>query len=76
MKTTKKITISIDFTPEEYFLVREIEKEPFGGGTKWYLGYKCDRSDKGKEPELGATRIYLEGDEIEECKKWFDIVEL
>lgn len=74
MKTTLNPTITIDFRPEEYFLVHD--KKGLGG-EEWYLAYRIDMSNKGKPDQVGGARLHLfDNFEVEEFKKYFEVIEI
>lgn len=50
-------------TPENFFLVYNKKEE------EWTLNYRIDRSEKGKDDDIGTPRIILSGGEAEDCKK-------
>jgi len=60
------------FTPQEYILVKC--KEDFG---EWSLNNLIDRSEKGKDPDIGMPVIFLDEMEADICKKaGFHYIEL
>ena len=62
--------ITIEFKPEDYFLLHNLTAD------EWSLNYKIDMSYKGKSPDIGMGRLFLDKSEVEEFKKYFDLVEL
>lgn len=50
-----QVKISFDFTPSEYFLCKS-DDIMLGDYT---LNYRIDRSEKGKDDDIGMPRIYL-----------------
>lgn len=59
-----KVKISFDFTPEDYFLCKS-DDEMLGDFT---LNYRIDRSEKGKDDDIGMPRIYLSEQEAQICR--------
>lgn len=55
-----------EFSPREYFLVYSNDRKM---GKEWSLNYRIDRSEKGKDDDVGMARIYLNDREAEQCKK-------
>lgn len=65
--------VSFDFTPAGYFLCYG-KDDRFGdnGGHPlivWTLNGRIDRSEKGKDDDVGIPIIYLTEQEAEQCKK-------
>lgn len=58
--------VIFEFTPAEYFLVK-LKKDFYG--EEWALCPRIDRSEKGKDDDVGSPVIYLSEREVEECKK-------
>ena len=65
-----KVTISFDFTPSEYFLVYNKEEDQYS------LNYRIDRSDKGKDDDVGMERLIVYEDEAIALKKYFTLIEM
>ena len=53
------------FTPQDYFLCKS-EDEMLGD---YSLNYRIDRSEKGKDDDIGMPRIYLSEAEAELCRQ-------
>jgi hypothetical protein len=65
------VKVIFDFSPANYFLVRDLADK------QWSLNYRIDRSEKGKDDDIGLPRIYLTDIEAEQCKKaGFSYIEL
>lgn len=60
-----QVKISFDFTPSEYFLCKS-DDEMLGDYT---LNYRVDRSEKGKDDDVGIPRIYLSEQEAQVCRE-------
>ena len=66
--------VTFKFSAKDYFLV-------YSGvgsmGKRWSLNYRVDRSEKGKDDDVGIEVIYLSETEAEVCKKagftWLEI---
>ncbi len=61
------------FTPSKWFLVHG-KDDRFGdnGGNpviSWWLAPRIDRSEKGKDDDLGIPTVYLTDYEAETCRK-------
>ncbi len=69
MKIDKsQIKVSFEFSPASHFLV--LSSRRYNDGEKeWSLNYRIDRSEKGKDDDIGEAIIYLSDEEAEECKK-------
>ena len=76
MKITTKSKAIFEFTPEEYYLVND--KDPWAEGQRlWSLNYRIDRSEKGKDDDIGMPRIYVDETEAKELfKQGFSKIEL
>lgn len=59
--------VIFEFSPANYFLVETDDETAFN--EKWSLNYRIDRSEKGKDDDVGMPRIYLSDQEAEECRK-------
>ena len=59
-----KTKVVFDFSPEDYFLVYETDRE-----YDWSLNPRIDRSEKGKDDDCGTAKIFLTDEEAEQCKK-------
>lgn len=70
---TSKIRVMFDFMPETHFLVHN----PKGGIYQWSLNPRIDRSEKGKDDDVGCEKIWLTDNEAEICKKsgftWIEV---
>lgn len=55
-----------EFKSQDYFLVRS-EREKMG--KWWSLNCRIDRSEKGKDDDIGVETIWLLDEEAEELKK-------
>ena len=51
------------FTPAKYFLVHDKKSD------EWSLNPRIDRSEKGKDDDIGSPKIFLLENEVEICKK-------
>jgi hypothetical protein len=60
-----QVKISFDFTPREYFLCKS-DDTMLGDYT---LNYRIDRSEKGKDDDIGMPRIYLSEQEAQICRE-------
>ena len=64
-------SLVVDFSLKDYFLVHFKEKD------EWTLNHRIDMSYKGKEDQVGTTRLHLEEYEVEMAKKagfsWIEI---
>ena len=58
--------VIFEFTPAEYFLFYSDSRHL---GQEWSLNYRIDRSEKGKDDDIGDAIIYLSDEEAEQCKK-------
>ena len=58
--------VIFEFTPAEYFLIYSDSRHL---GQEWSLNYRIDRSEKGKDDDIGDAIIYLSDEEAEQCKK-------
>ena len=73
MKIDKsKVEVSFTFSPETHFLVHA-KDDRFGdnGGSLfmvWSLSPRIDRSDKGKDDDVGIPELYLSDEEAETLK--------
>lgn len=56
--------ISFDFRPEDYFLCK-LNNNLLGEFT---LNYRIDRSEKGKDDDVGIIRMYLTKEEAQLCR--------
>ena len=61
-----KIELKFTFSPKEYFLVYADDQF---GLKQWSLNYRIDRSEKGKDDDVGMPKIYLTEEEAERAKK-------
>ena len=59
-----QIKISFIFTPAEYFLCKS-DDNMLGDYT---LNYRIDRSNKGKDDDIGTPRIFLSENEAQICR--------
>ena len=74
MTINKKITASFSFSPDDYFLVLQDSR---GMGKEFSLNYRINRSEKGKDDDIGMPVIYLADLEAEIIKRdGFDYIEL
>ena len=61
--------VQLTFTPGEYFLVHS-KDERFGDGEMvWTLNPRIDRSEEGKDDDIGIPVVYLDDKEAEVFKK-------
>ncbi len=60
-----QVKISFDFTPAGYFLCKS-DDEMLGD---YSLNYRIDRSEKGKDDDIGMPRIYLSEQEAQICRE-------
>ncbi len=60
-----KIKLIFEFPADEYFLCRADEKT----GWPYSLNYRIDRSEKGKDDDIGMPRIYLDEQEAEAARQ-------
>lgn len=75
MKIDKsQVKAIFEFTPDKYFLVYSDDRKL---GKEWSLNYRIDRSEKGKDDDIGEAVIYLSEEEAEILKKegfsWVEI---
>ena len=56
---TSHIQAIFECTPAEYFLVHNIKEDV------WSLNYRIDRSEKGKDDDIGTERIIVDDTEME-----------
>lgn len=69
MKIDKsQVKISFDFTPAEYFLCKVYDENEKMLGD-YSLNYRIDRSEKGKDDDIGMPRIYLSEKEAQICRE-------
>ncbi len=65
-----KLIVEIPLDRNEYWLHYNPHND------EWSVNYRIDRSNKGKDPDLGMPIVYLFDDGIiQELKKYLDIVE-
>lgn len=67
------VKVSFDFSPATHFLVYS-KDDRFGdnGGHPimvWSLNGRIDRSEKGKDDDVGIAEIYLSEEEAKKCKE-------
>lgn len=74
MKVETNPVVTFKFAAKDYFLVRSNTRKT---GLEWSLNYRIDRSEKGKDDDVGMEVIYLSDSEAEACKKagfsWIEI---
>lgn len=63
-KRCSKVKVSFSFTPESHFLVKS--KDDMLGD--YSLNYRIDRSEKGKDDDIGMPQIYLSEKEAQICR--------
>ena len=64
MKIDKNnIKAIFEFSPRDYILVYEK-----GRDFEWSLNFLIDRSDKGKDPDIGSPAIFLTDEEAKQLK--------
>ena len=61
----KANVMTFEFSPKDYVLCKS-DDEMLGEYT---LNYLIDRSEKGKDPDIGMPKIYLSEYEAEKCRK-------
>ncbi len=62
-----QVKVSFSFTPEEYFLCKLYNNDLIHGD--YSLNYRIDRSEKGKDDDIGMPKIYLNDKEAEVCRQ-------
>lgn len=68
--------VVVAFTPKEYYLVHS-ENPEFPIEKRWSLNHRIDRSDKGKDDDIGMPVLFIPDDMVETFKKaGFSWVEL
>jgi len=81
IKITNKCIFTVEFDPKDYFLVYSNNDPTIynGSGEELYREYtlnlKIDRSYKGKDPDVGMPVLFLDVEEGEKLKEYFDFVE-
>jgi hypothetical protein len=55
--------VIFEFTPAEYILMYDNHE------MEWTLNERIDRSEKGKDDDIGSPRLHLTEMEAEACKK-------
>jgi hypothetical protein len=65
---TKRLSVrkmTFEFSPKDFVLCKS-DDEMLGDYT---LNYLIDRSEKGKDPDIGMPKIYISEYEAEKCRK-------
>ena len=70
-----QIKVTFSFSPSTHFLVYAT---PWGTGPKeWSLNPRINRSEKGKDDDVGVAEIFISKEDATECKKArFTFIEL
>lgn len=66
MKIENNAKAIFEFKASEWFLVK-VEDET--NEWQWTLNYRIDRSEKGKDDDVGMPKIFLTEEEADMCKK-------
>ena len=77
------IEVIFTFSPKSYFLVHAKDMRYFNGVDSdgkplmaWTLNQRIDRSEKGKDDDIGIEMIYLSEDEMKKIRKYFTVIEM
>jgi hypothetical protein len=62
----KNIEVIFKFSPASHFLVHENSRSL---EHEWSLNPRIDRSEKGKDDDMGSAEIYLSDEDAEQCEK-------
>ena len=73
---TKNIEAIFTFSPATHYLVRAKDERFKDGGLIWSLNSRIDRSEKGKDDDVGMPELYLSDEDAEKLQGSFSWVEM